>query len=193
MNKIDATSRARVLPPLESLYRDFAPSVLRLGRSWGLDADEADDLVQQTFVRIVAVVDRIDPARPFGAYVTMIARNVLRNRRRDTGTARRFAGTARELDEERRTGDAQDYSVAIARFADHVLGLLHALPAAHREALVAVRIEGRSYEETAARLGRTEAAVRQDVSRAVRELCKAVGVEPAPGGTGGPCPWCADE
>ncbi len=59
-----------------ALYDRWRPAVFRLARAFGdLDADDMDDVVQETFVRAFgALAGLVDPAR-FGPWILTIARN----------------------------------------------------------------------------------------------------------------------
>ncbi len=49
------------------------------------DADEADDVAQEAFIRAYRALDRFDPARPMRPWLMRIVTNLARNRRRSVG------------------------------------------------------------------------------------------------------------
>lgn len=71
---------------IETLYRQYAPAVLRF--AWGLSGDRetAEDIVSETFVRLLTRAPRIE-TRTALAYLLVIARNCYltgqRRRKRD--------------------------------------------------------------------------------------------------------------
>ena len=58
------------------------------------DADEAEDVAQETFVRAFRALERFDPSRPLLPWLLSIAANLARNRRRSIG---RFFGALQRL------------------------------------------------------------------------------------------------
>lgn len=70
---------------VEALYRRYGPMVLRRCRSLLRDEGEAQDALQETFVRVLRSEDRLDGRAPSALLyqvATRICLNVLRGRRR---------------------------------------------------------------------------------------------------------------
>jgi RNA polymerase sigma-70 factor (ECF subfamily) len=69
----------------EALMLEYQQAVFRL--AWLLlgDADEAEDVAQETFLRAWRALARFDPARPLRPWLLSIAANLARNRRRSAG------------------------------------------------------------------------------------------------------------
>jgi len=175
-----------------ALYLEHAPSIERIARLEGLDESAADDLVQRTFLKLLPALDRADDGRPLGPYVATVARNLLRNDRRQRGTQRHATASLALGEELRRREDPPDYHLDAAALLGQVQVWLRTLPDEQRRVLVATRIEGRSYAELSSELGKSPAALRQMVRRAVRALCLSLGFDPNDDEcTAGPCPWCA--
>ncbi len=71
-----ARARAGDDRALRSLYDRWRPSVFRVARSFdGLDRDEAEDVVQDTFVRAFRRLDGLEESARFGPWILTIARN----------------------------------------------------------------------------------------------------------------------
>lgn len=84
----------------DELYRKYRPAVARIAASFSdLDADEADDVVQESFVRAFRALRSLkDPAR-FAAWLFTIARNRARTYLTSRSTHRKAAEDAqREQD-----------------------------------------------------------------------------------------------
>ena len=87
---------------LEAVYRRYAPAVFRY--AWGLcgDRHRAEDLVSETFVRLVARAPRLE-TRTALAYLLAIARNVFlngeRRRRREVPLTEAIPAPGRDLAE----------------------------------------------------------------------------------------------
>jgi RNA polymerase sigma-70 factor (ECF subfamily) len=71
------------------LLRLHQRRVFALGMRWLRNADDADDLVQETFVRAWQALHRFDESRPFAPWILTIAAN----------RAKTMAGRARPLEE----------------------------------------------------------------------------------------------
>jgi RNA polymerase sigma-70 factor, ECF subfamily len=64
----------------EELYRRYRPAVTRLAVSFSeLDSDEADDVVQESFVRAFRALASLKDRERFGAWLFTIARNRARS------------------------------------------------------------------------------------------------------------------
>src|SRR6266478_268448 len=64
----------------EELYRRYRPAVTRLAASFSeLDSDEADDVVQESFVRAFRALGSLKDRARFGAWLFTIARNRARS------------------------------------------------------------------------------------------------------------------
>jgi RNA polymerase sigma factor (sigma-70 family) len=141
-----------------------------------LGPDLATDAVQQTFLHALIAL-RSAPPREIALrpWLYRVARNCALDllRRPDHG--------CRAIDPGLR-GGAEPADVIEQREAiDEMLALLRALPEAQRLALTMREVEGRSYREIAARLGRTPAGARQAIFRA-RSALRADGAIQTPGG-----------
>ena len=140
-----------------------------LGRM-GFDAATAEDLAQDTFVRVWRHRDRFDPARgSLAAWVFGIARNVALTERRRAG--RRPSGRADDGALERLASpDDAPASVERAERRERLRLALAALPDADRTAIALSYVDGLSASEAAALLGCRADAYRARLSRARRRL-----------------------
>jgi RNA polymerase sigma-70 factor (ECF subfamily) len=69
----------------EALIRRYQEPVFRLAYLLLGDADDAEDVAQETFIRAYHALDRVDRTRPFRPYLFSITANLARNRRRAVG------------------------------------------------------------------------------------------------------------
>jgi RNA polymerase sigma-70 factor (ECF subfamily) len=137
------------------------PGLERYVRSLVRDSDEAADVVQETFVRLL-VVARAEgiPASP-GAWMARVAHNLVVSNARRRQTADRKADRLAREDEIRSTEET-----IVARERD--VEVFRALAAARpddREAIV-LAANGYRTREIADRIGRTELATRALLCRA---------------------------
>lgn len=123
---------------------DHLPRLYRAARAWTASREEAEDLVQETFVRVLA---RPRLIRGDGelAYLLRALRNTLVSQRR---TAGRRPATA-QLAEELGTGSRPQDDPAEAVETREVHDAIAELPEEFRDALVAVDVAGLSYNEAA--------------------------------------------
>ena len=138
------------------------------------DADEALDLVQETFIAAHRALARYDAARAMRGWLAAIALNKCRDwgRRR---TLRRLFTFARPLDEGIQVADDRpgpDVEAADRQELDRLRRAIAALPATLREPLVLHLLDGMSQAETAAILSITEKAVETRIRRARRKLAE---------------------
>ena len=173
------------------LYAEHAHGLRRIAMAEGLNAAAADDLVQRTFERFISSRSRVDLDRPMGPYFSTIARNLLRNDRRNAGLRRRDRPQLTEVEVARRQRQPTDYELDASALLARVERWLRELPPKKRRAVVRTRLLGQPYAEVAADLGTTPTALRQAVRRSVKDLCLELGYDPDDEDClEGPCPWC---
>lgn len=143
------------------------------------DADEALDLVQESYAAAWLSIRRYDPARPFEAWLRTIALNKCRDwsRRR---RVRRIVRGAMGLDapEAQAVGDpAPDVGDRIddRRRVRRLDAALSELPDGQRAPLLLAVLEGRSHAEIGQILGLSPKAVELRIARARKALLERVG------------------
>jgi RNA polymerase sigma-70 factor, ECF subfamily len=144
---------------IDAMYRRYAPAVFRF--AWGLTGDRsrAEDLVSETFVRLLARPPKVATETALG-YLLAIARSVhvsgWRRRRREVALPPEFP--AEEQDPALRLDERDE----LAR----VLAGLALLPEGERTALLLRVDHDLPYEEIASVLGISVVAARVRVHRA---------------------------
>lgn len=162
-------------------YRRHHPSVLRTCLLYLNDYSEAEDAVQETFLKAWRDLERSQVRGSGRTWLLVICRNVCidRLRRRPKGAAARSLddGAHIEISDARSNLDDQ------ARLID-LKQALWALGAEEREAWFVVDVLGYTSKEAAARVVAAPAAstVRSRVSRARRGLAAALSEQPAEAG-----------
>jgi RNA polymerase sigma-70 factor (ECF subfamily) len=139
-------------------YDRFAGDVFRFVLAWTNDWTSAEDLTQETYLRLWQHRASIDWDRPIIAWLLVTARRLANNRFR--ALRRRLAPTRSAL--------ASDELVRV-RWLD-VREALGTLTPLERTALITTAVEGWSYAEVANVLKTTEGALRAAVSRARDKL-----------------------
>ena len=144
--------------------------------AWAMSGSPADaeDLVQETFARVLAKPRRIRNEDDLG-YLLQVLRNTFISSRR--AAARRLAPKA--LDEELEPADPSAASRPDrAAETREVFAVIAGLADVFREALVAVDVAGLTYAEAAELLGTKEATITSRVFRARAQV--ALGMESPP-------------
>jgi RNA polymerase sigma-70 factor (ECF subfamily) len=157
------------------LYDLYVTRVYRFAyRRLGNHAD-AEDLTAQTFHRALEALPRYqDRGLPFGAWLFRIARNLLIDRQRLRPESLRLdARPDFEL-----TGDLEaipEDASELHEQLDSAWAAVARLPALQRRAIVLRYAQELSHAEVGRRIGRSEAATKQIVYRAIKTLRDRLG------------------
>lgn len=161
---------------LDRIFARYLPALRRWasGRlpQWTRDLMSTDDLVQETFIRVMKGIDRFE-MRHEGALHGYL-RQAIVNRVRDEVRRGKRAPALTDLNEQHADRDATPLELAIGQEAlERYEAALGRLRTEEREAIVA-RVEmGLSYQEIAEALGKpTPEAARMAVSRALMRLAR---------------------
>ena len=127
---------------------------------------DVDDLVQMTLIAVHDRRDTYDPARPFGPWLFAVARYKMIDQFRRTRT---HVG----LDDIGEIADEHDFGEAVTARLD-VEAQLETLSSKQAAAVRAIRIEGLTIAEAAARDGLSQSDVKISVHRGLKALAKRV-------------------
>ncbi len=161
MLRLKAGDSAAMQPLLE---RNHA-RILNLAWRFSGDRNQAEEVAQETVLRVYQARERYRPDRPFRAYVTRIATNLCisgvrsRVRRRTYNTLGDPHG-----------GDQPINGLLRREMRERVREAIDSLPQRQRMAIVLQRFEDRSYEEVADVLGLTVSATKSLLHRARASL-----------------------
>ncbi|MBK5233899.1 MAG: RNA polymerase sigma factor [Thermoleophilia bacterium] len=155
----------------ESLFRIHHASALRVARSFVRSVDDAEDIVQESFVKAWRAMDRFDAGSPFGPWLRTIVANEARSSIR--ASARRDAAGSRLKFQQGRT-DAPELSVEDPLLAveardelDQAIGALSPMD----QRVIRLRYElGLSESEMATELEVPSGTVKSRLSRALVKL-----------------------
>ena len=140
---------------------EHLPRLYRAARAWTRSREEAEDLVQEAYARVLARPRFLRGEDELG-YLLRALRNTLVSQRR---AASRRPQTAPLLEDVALGGHSGD-DPANAAESRQVFAAIHELPEEFRDALVAVDIVGLSYGEAARVLGVPEGTVTSRLFRA---------------------------
>jgi RNA polymerase sigma-70 factor (ECF subfamily) len=173
----DAAERALVLrvqggdtDAFEALVRSHLGRARAIARRLMQDPDDADDLVQEAFLRALERIATLDPARPFGPWFFRL----LVNAGHDMHRRQKVRRTEPErLDAAARTPSPLA-SAEHAEIRSRFEAALAALPPRQRAIIWSFEVDGMSSEEIARELGITQVTVRWHLHQGRRTLRAAL-------------------
>lgn len=134
-------------------------------RAFG-NATTADDLTQETFLRVVTAREHYVPVRTFSSWLYTIAMNLLRDqlrRRKRQGPSEDLSAVDLELAHAAPDDENAEKLAAVQK-------AVQCLPAEQREVILLAKYQALSYAEIAQILGIAETAAKQRAYRALKTL-----------------------
>ncbi|MFQ5675827.1 MAG: RNA polymerase sigma factor [bacterium] len=162
----------------EELFRRYGTRIYNLFLRWERNAEAAQDLLQDCFVRVIEARDRYQPTKAFSNWLYTIAMNLLRDRQRQRGRrkVRQFNENEAEFlnipdtDSRNRPDRVADRS----SLKESVEEALHALPEDQKEAIMLSKYQGLSFLEIGQVLGISTEAAKQKAYRGMLTLRKSL-------------------
>jgi len=151
---------------LAALVGQYAGTLYRVAFSVLRNASDAEDAVQEAFLRVLRHRDSLDEVRDQRVWLIRIVWNIVLDRKRRAKTRPEtddVADLARVLPSE---GLSAEERAAAAQHHAHVLGCVEKLPAKERQVLMLSAFEELNSVEIATVLGITESSVRSRLFRA---------------------------
>jgi RNA polymerase sigma-70 factor, ECF subfamily len=160
------------------LIEHISPRLHRFFIAQALSRTDADDLLQETWLRIHKVRHTYRAGEPALPWFYAIARHIRVDHYRKSVRA---AASERELEEM-----SKGASQALQETGE-LDAMLAPLPQSQREVIVLLKVEGMSLEEVARATSSTVGSVKQKVHRAYKKLRETISAtEPAKWRSGGP-------
>jgi RNA polymerase sigma-70 factor, ECF subfamily len=155
---------------IAALVAEYSTALYRVAFSVTRNAAEAEDAVQETFLRVLRHESRLGEIRDYRVWLVRIVWNIVLDKKRRAKTrpeGEDIADHARALP----SGDrAADQTVISSQEHGRILALIDRLPAREREAILLSAVDELTTAEIAAALGTTESSIRSRIFRARREL-----------------------
>lgn len=168
---VQQSRAAAATPDLRTQVLELLPALRAFARSLTRNRTEADDLVQETFLKALSNIDKFDPGTNLRAWLFTILRNTyyteIRKRRRESD------GMSSLAQQDTNMGPGQEWSVTLSSLKE----ALELLPSDQREALVLVGAAGLSYEEAAEVCNCALGTIKSRVNRARAKLLSLMGAE----------------
>ncbi|MFQ5749383.1 MAG: sigma-70 family RNA polymerase sigma factor [Planctomycetota bacterium] len=162
---------------LEALFLNFAPKVYRLALRCGLDAQEAEDGVQEVFLKVRRRLHTFRGEAALSTWLYQVALNTLRDHRRRVLRQTRPQPLSLITDArgELNADDPMPQPPELAAREERCLLVREALdrlPAKFREVLVLRELEGLSYRDIARVLNLAQGTVESRIFRARERLAR---------------------
>lgn len=164
---LSQAEEAAPLITVESLVPAYTPLLFRMAHALLRNRAEADDVVQDTFLRVLQHRRSLPEIRDMRVWLVRIAWNLALDRRRKVRPDQMDDAFAQSLVA---VGLPADRAIAEALELKGVLAEIERLPEAERHVLLLAAVEEMSHAEMATVLGRSESAVRALLFRARMRL-----------------------
>lgn len=170
---VDELARTQVQEAaLEALVQQYASALYRVAYSVLRNAADAEDAVQEAFLRVLRHRDTLDEIRDQRVWLIRIVWNIVLDRKRRAKTRPETDDVeelARVLPS---AGLSAEQVAAAAQHHAHVLACVDKLPAKERQVLILSAFDELSSVEIAGVLGITESSVRSRLFRARNQMAE---------------------
>jgi RNA polymerase sigma-70 factor, ECF subfamily len=155
---------------ISALVAQYSTTLYRVAYSITRNAAEAEDAVQETFLRVLRHREKLGEIRDHRVWLVRITWNVVLDRKRRAKTRPEnedIADLVRTLPA--RSATAEKTAISAQEHA-RILALIDTLPRKERDALLLSAVEELSTAQAAAVLGTSESSVRSRIFRARHQL-----------------------
>jgi RNA polymerase sigma-70 factor, ECF subfamily len=162
---------------ITALVVEYSATLYRVAYSVMRNAAEAEDAVQEAFLRVLKHRDKLDTILDHRVWLIRITWNIVLDRKRRSKTRPEnddIADYTRILPSKDRRADD---SLISSQEHSQILRLIERLPRKEREALLLSAVEELSTVQIAAVLGTTESSIRSRIFRARRQLSTLLEME----------------
>ena len=147
-------------PSTDAIWTHLSSDLRRFIRRRVSDDHVADDLLQETFVRVHRNIETLQDADRLAAWVYQIARNVVHDHHRKATNSTVALADADPID------DCDDHLDRLrCRGAGWLDEMIRALPDGYREAVQLAEIEGLAQQQVADRLGLSLSGAKSRIQR----------------------------
>ncbi|MBO5187848.1 MAG: RNA polymerase sigma factor [Alistipes sp.] len=155
----------------EYLFNRYRDAILRLLVQRAGSSEDADDLLQETFIKVYLRLDRYNPDYTFGQWVYTIARNTfidyVRRRQEELPIDERFSAPAS-------TAPTPEENVIRLQERSQIEHCLESLSPRYGRLIRMRFLEEYSYEEIAEKLALPLGTVKTQIHRARERMCELI-------------------
>lgn len=168
-------------PAVDELLRTISSDIYRIVYSMLRDHDEADEVVQETLVRLFRYIHKLKEPEKFASWAMRIAVSQVQTWRMKRGRQRSFEFNDPMDDEESvivmtRAASSNPRDEASRRqIREHIESAMTELPDRQQTAVVLFEIEGCSIKEIASAMSCSEGAVKFNIHEARKKLQRRLG------------------
>jgi RNA polymerase sigma-70 factor, ECF subfamily len=155
-----------------ALYDESAPGLLRYARSFGLDEQAGEDVVQDAFVALFRHLCLGRPRQSLTGWLFRVTRNLALKRRRSTAALQSDLVAGFLLERITDPAESPEERMAFDQRSRRLQAVVRALKPGDRQCLY-LRAEGLSYREIAQALGMSLGSVSKSLTRAFSRLANA--------------------
>lgn len=157
-----------------SLYELMTPRIFGLVRRLNAPVDDAVEVVQETWLRVLGKSQNYDPSRPFEPYVFTVAVNLWVDQCR---SRKRSPGRVAMRDETPSHESQPEELVFAAERAERMMKCLDVLSEEERQIVVLRFWDDLTNQEIGERIGATTTSIKGKSYRAVRKLADCMHLE----------------
>jgi RNA polymerase sigma-70 factor (ECF subfamily) len=162
---------------ITALVEEYAATLYRVAYSVTRNVAEAEDAVQETFLRVLRHRDKLPEIRDRRVWLVRIVWNVVLDKKRRAKTRPETDDITEHARNLRAAGFAADQQAISSQQYQRILALIDQLPRKEREAILLSAVEELSTAQAAAVLGTTESSIRSRIFRARRALAEMLAQE----------------
>jgi RNA polymerase sigma-70 factor, ECF subfamily len=165
-----AAAPAQASEMISALVEEFSGALYRVAYSVSRNSAEAEDAVQETFLRVLRHQDQLGEIRDLRVWLVRITWNVVLDKKRRSKIRPETEDVAQLSHVLAASGLKADERVIAAQQHSHVLSLIDKLPRKEREVLLLSAFDELSTPQIAEVVGTTDSSVRSRLFRARRQL-----------------------
>jgi len=155
---------------MTALVEEYATTLYRVAYSVTRNVAEAEDAVQETFLRVLRHREKLGEIRDHRVWLVRIVWNVVLDKKRRAKTRPETDDITDHVRTLRAADFGADQQAISSEQYRRILALIDQLPRKEREAILLSAVEELSTAQAAAILGTTESSVRSRIFRARRAL-----------------------
>ena len=162
--------KAGNMESFDHLYRKYISRLFAFSMHLTRSRTDADEIVQETFIKIWETRERLNPDLPFAGYIIKIARNLIYNkttkRLREADLAFNYSQIQSSTSEV--TSEEINYNSLNTLLSE----VVNQLPFMQKKVFTMSRLHGMSNQEIASRLQLSQSTVENHINLATRKLKK---------------------
>lgn len=156
------------------LYRIFSKKIYHISRKMNLNHEEAEEVVQEVFIKIWVHRLKLNPLLSINAYIIAIIRSVVIKMNKKKARAFAFQQYDIVLDSAL-SGQSADDDLIFSEYHQQSMEILDKLPPAQKQIFTLRHLENRSVEEISEHLNLSPRTVENQVFRATKSFKESLG------------------